>query len=176
MAYANGNFGTSADVIEHPAYSGLGDDGTIIPGNYTAGSDVTAYALSNSLLDEGCDILFVAAGDSGVGAINAVKGRPGNRIIGAETDQYLNGVNGIDNVVLTSVVKDYIGSVSLQLQKIAEDTFQGGGYTLHTADNATRYVSADDRQQLKPETLDALMDTYSLMQNNTIVPMSGSVD
>lgn len=176
VAYANGNLNTSAEIIDHPAYGGVDGSGTALGGNYTNGSDITAYALGRSLLDEGCDILFVAAGASGVGAVNAVKGTPGARIIGAETDQFLNGVNGMENVVLTSVIKDFAGCVIQRLQSVADGNFESGSYILRTADNATAYVSADDRQQLRLETLRALADAYPLMQNGTIVPMAGPAE
>lgn len=173
VAYANGNLGTSAEVIDHPGYGGTAEDGSALGGNYTGGSDVTAYALANSLMDEGCDILLVAAEASGVGAVNAVKSRPGTRIIGAETDQYLNGVNGTENVMLTSVTKEFANSVTRQLLAITDGTFQSGAVTLRAADGATGYISADGHQQLRPESLQALADAYPLIQNGTIVPMAG---
>lgn len=173
VAYSNGNLGTSAEIIDHPFYAGVGEDGSSLGGNYTGGNDGTAYALANSLIDEGCDILFVAAGHSGGAALSAIKERPGTRMIGAETDQYLNGDTGTENVVLTSVTKDLFASLRLQLDSIADGTFRGECRTLRCADNATGYVSADDRQQLKPETLSALAQAYSLMQEGTIVPLAG---
>lgn len=172
VAYSNGNLGTSAEVIDHPAYGGVDDNGNALGGNYTGGSDVTAYTLSNSLIDEGCDILFSAAGTSDVGVINAVKGRAGTQVIGSETDQYLNGVTGPESVVLTSVTKNFFASLMGQLENIVGGTFQGGNLTLRCTDNATGYVSANDRQQLKPETLSALAQAYSLMREGTIVRFS----
>lgn len=173
VAYANGNLGTCAEVIDHPAYGGTGTDGSSLGGNYTQGSQTTAYSLSTSLLDEGCDILFVAAGTSGTGAFNAIKNRPGTRIIGAEIDQYPNGINGSENVVLTSVTKNYTEAVLQQLSAIAAGTFRGGSVTLRSADNGIGYVTAEDGQQLKSETLTALSIAYPMMQDGTIVPMSG---
>lgn len=176
VAFTNGNYGTAAQVLNHPAYAGVADDGTVLEGNYTGGSDTAAYSLANSLIDEGCDILFVAAGASSEGAVNAVKGRPGTRIIGAETDQYLNGVNGSESVILTSVFKEYSSCLLRQLSAIADNAFHSGSYTLRAADSALGYASADDRQQLQPETLKALADAYSLMQEGTIVPMAGPAE
>lgn len=173
VAYSNGNLGTSAEIIDHPSYGGIGEDGTPLGGNYTGGNDDTAYALTNSLIDEGCDILFVAAGNSGDAALSAIKERPGVRMIGGETDQYLNGTVGSENVVLTSVTKDFFAALRWELDSIANGTFRGESRTLRCTDNATGYVSADDRQQLKPETLSALAQAYSLMQEGTIVPLAG---
>lgn len=176
VAFTNGNYGLNAQVVDHPAYSGVAEDGTALGGNYTGGSDTAAYHLANSLMDEGCDILFVAAGTSGDGALDAVKARPEARIIGAETDQYLKGETGSENVVLTSVFKDYSSCVGRQLSAIADDVFHSGSYTLHAADSALSYASADDRQQLQSETRKALADAYPLMQNGTIVPMAGPAE
>lgn len=172
VAYSNGNLGTSAEVIDHPAYSGIGADGASLGGNYTLGSDTTAHALATSLLDEGCDILFVAAGTSEIGAYNAVKERPGTRIIGAETDQFPNGIIGSENVVLTSITKGYANAVLQQLSSIAEGTFQSGSHTLRAADGDIGYVTAEEHQTLKPETLAALAQAFPMIQDGTIVPMS----
>lgn len=172
VAYSNGNLGTNAEVIDHPAYGGVGADGASLGGNYTLGSDAAAYALGGSLLDEGCDILFVAAGTSGIGAINAVKERPGAQIIGAETDQFPNGIIGSENVVLTSITKGYANAVLQQLSSIADGTFQGGSHTLRAADGDIGYVSDEEHQKLKPETLTALATAYPMIQDGTIVPMS----
>lgn len=173
VAYANGNLGTSADVIDHPSYAGVSPDGVSLGGNYTLGSEQTAYSLSSSLMDEGCDILFVAAGTSGAGAYNAVKNRLAARIIGAETDQFPNGVIGGENVVLTSMTKNYTEAVLQQLSAIAAGNFHSGSVTLHSSDNGIGYISADDSQQLKPETLTALAIAYPMIQDGTIVPMAG---
>ena len=77
---------------------------------------------------------------------------------------------------LTSVIKDFAGCVIQRLQSVADGNFESGSYILRTADNATAYVSADDRQQLRLETLRALADAYPLMQNGTIVPMAGPAE
>ena len=57
--------------------------------------------LSGLLYDQGADIVYVAAGKAGLGAIDQVKTRPGDYVIGVDADQ-----DGIaPGKVLTSMVK-----------------------------------------------------------------------
>jgi len=57
--------------------------------------------LSGLLYDQGADIIYVAAGKAGLGAIDQVKTRPGDYVIGVDADQ-----DGIaPGKVLTSMVK-----------------------------------------------------------------------
>jgi basic membrane protein A len=57
--------------------------------------------LSGVLYDEGADIIYVAAGKAGIGAIDQVKARPGAYVIGVDADQ--DGM--LPGKILTSMVK-----------------------------------------------------------------------
>ncbi len=176
VAYANGNFGTQAELVNHPAYSGKDPSGQEVEGNYIGSSyDLsTGYALAQSLIAESCDILFVAAGYSGTGVYTAAMDLGGAKVIGTETDQFSRGEFENGNVVLTSVTKAFSDQIARQLFSIADGSFQGGkSLTLRAADLATGYVSDSGRQQLSPQTLEALAAAYPMMQDGTIVPMSG---
>ncbi len=173
VAYTNGNYGTSAEIIEHPTYSKDETNGTIQGCNYTDGSSDVAYTLANSLIDEGCDVLFLAAGFSGNGALTAAKERDSAKVICSETDQFSLGIYGGANAVLTSITKDYANFLSQQLSSIINGSFRAGADTLCAADNAIGYVSEPNRQQLKPETIQALDAAYPMIQDGTIVPLSG---
>lgn len=175
VAYTNGNFGTTAELVDLPQYAGTDSDGTDVGSNYTGSlNDQDAgYAVANDLIDQGCDVLFVAADISGKGAFAAAKERGGVWIIGSETDQFTQGDSSNGNVVLTSVTKNMTLDVEAQLNAIAEDSFQSGSRLLTAADNALGYVSADDHQQMRAETLKILSDAYPMMKDGTIVPGSG---
>ena len=176
VAYANGNYGTTAEVIDHPSYAGVNADGIAQEGNYIGRTtDLnTGYALANSLIDEGCDILFItAAGPAREGAYAAVKDREGVRIIGAETDQTSRGETDGENVVLFSVTKDFAGYIEAQLSAIANGSFQGGTTSLRAVNDAIGYTSSPESQQLNEQTLQHLADIYPLMKDGTIVPLSG---
>jgi len=175
VAYTNGNFGTNAELVDLPDYAGTAADGTNLGGNYTGSlsDDGTGYALANALAAQNCDVLFVAAGASGKGAYAAAKEMEGVWIIGSELDHFNDGQDGERNVVLTSVTKSMALEVERRLNAAAGGTFQSGNEHLTAAQNATGYVTAEDHQQLKPETLKILSDSYPMMQDGTIVPGTG---
>lgn len=176
VAYTNGNFGTAAEIINHPAYPGRDASGLEVEGNYIGSSYdlATGYTLSQSLMDEGCDVLFVAAGYAGNGVYSSVMDMGKAKIIGSETDQFSRGQGDSGNVILSSVTKAFSEQVSRQLFAIADGSFQGGqNMTLRAADLATGYISEPERQQLSSRTLELLAEAYPMMQNGTIVPMAG---
>jgi basic membrane protein A len=57
--------------------------------------------LSGVLYDEGADIIYVAAGKAGIGAIDQVRGRAGDYVIGVDSDQ--DGM--LPGKILTSMIK-----------------------------------------------------------------------
>ena len=65
--YAVKNLGATAEMVELASYAGTDVTGTLVGGNYTGnfGDLEAGKALGNALIKEGCDIIFVAAGDSG---------------------------------------------------------------------------------------------------------------
>ncbi|MDR0350475.1 MAG: BMP family ABC transporter substrate-binding protein, partial [Coriobacteriales bacterium] len=67
--YANKYLGTSAEVIELPSYAGTDVTGANIGGNYVGdfSDEAGGKVVGESLLAEGVDIIFVAAGASGNG-------------------------------------------------------------------------------------------------------------
>ena len=73
--YANKNLGTSAEVVEIASYAGTDVTGANVGGNYvgTFADEATGKVVGNALINEGCDILFVAAGGSGNGVFTAAK-------------------------------------------------------------------------------------------------------
>ena len=70
--------------------------------------------LSGVLFDQGADVVFVAAGKAGIGAIDQVRGRPGDYIIGVDSDQDALA----PGKVLTSMVK----RVDVGVFRLAQET------------------------------------------------------
>lgn len=176
VAYTNGNFGTTAEVIDLPGYAGVTADGVALGGNFV-GSDTdqsAAYAMAESLIAEGCDVLFVAAGTAGIGAYSAAGERDDVWIIGSESDQFAYGETaGSRNFVLTSVTKNLASETEASLNSVVSGTFLSVSQRLTAAENALGYVTADDHQQLGEKTLKLLSDAYPMMQDGTIVPGAG---
>lgn len=177
--YANKHYGTSAEIVELASYAGVDVvTNKDIGGNYSGNfNDIAAgKVIGEALIREGCDIIFPAAGASGNGVITAIKEATGVKFIGCDVDQYDDGINGSENVALTSVLKNMAINVERQLNAIVDGTFKGGNYVLAADTDSTGYVSADGRQQLSENTLNALAELYPLVKDGTIVPASTAND
>ncbi len=173
--YANKHYGTSADIIELPAYAGTDTAGANVGGNYVGAfaDQARGKVVGEALLAEGVDIMLVAAGDSGNGVFAAVKeSAEGNYVIGCDVDQFDDGATGSRNIVLTSALKNMTPIVKDQLQKIYDGTFKGENALLGAAEGGTGYVSEDGRHQLSEDALAKLAEVYELVKNGTIEPAS----
>ena len=170
--YAVKNLGATAEIVELASYAGTDVTGANVGGNYTGnfGDMAAGKTIGQALIQEGCDIIFVAAGDSGNGVFTAAMESKGVKVIGCDVDQYDDGVNGSENIILTSVLKNMAFNVERQLNAIADGSFKGGNFVLTAESDSTGYVSADGRQQLSESTLKALSDVYPLVKDGTIVP------
>jgi basic membrane protein A len=170
--YANKNLETNAEIISLPTYAGTDVTGINVGGNYVGdfSDEVGGKELGERLLEQGVDIIFVAAGASGNGVFTAVKENGNAYVIGCDVDQFDEGVNGDSNIVLTSALKVMAPNVTKQLDAIQNETFVGGNYTLTAATDSTGFVSTPGRHQLPDNVLEALNETYEQVKSGTIVP------
>lgn len=176
--YANAKFDTGVEVVELPSYAGTDVMGNNVGGNYvgTFADEATGKVVGKALIDEGCDIIFVAAGGSGNGVFTAAKEAQNVKVIGCDVDQYDDGVNGSDNIILTSVLKVMGKNVEKQLNALAEGTFKGGNELLMANTDSTGFVKEEGRQQLSEDTIAKLDEAYELVKDGTIVPPSNFSD
>lgn len=173
--YANAKLGTSAECVELASYAGTDVTGANVAGNYIGSfaDQDTGKVVGEALIKEGCDVIFVAAGDSGNGVFTAAKETENVMIIGCDADQYSFGDNGSRNIILTSVLKCMDISNKNALESIVDGTFQGGvNAVLTAAVDGTGYVSAEGRQQLSADTLSALDAAFEDVKSGAIVPAS----
>ena len=170
--YANAKLDTNAEIVELPSYAGTDVTNANVGGNYVGSfaDEATGKVIGNALIDEGCDIIFVAAGASGNGVFTAAKEATDVKVIGCDVDQYDDGANGDSNVILTSVLKVMSMNVEKQLNAIKDGTFKGGNVLLQADTDSTGFVSDADRCQLSDDTISALNDEYELVKDGTIVP------
>lgn len=170
--YANKYFGTTAEIVELPSYAGEDVTGANVGGNYIGAfaDQATGKVVGETLIAQGVDIMFVAAGDSGNGVFAAAKEADGVYVIGCDVDQYDDGVNGSENIVLTSGLKVMNINVTRQLEAIAEGTFEGKNDILGADTDSTGYVSAEGRQQLSDDTLAKLAEVQEKLKAGEIVP------
>lgn len=174
VRYTNKHLGTNVEVVEIPSYAGTDVTGKNVGGNYVGHfADVeTGKVIGNTLIEQGCDIIFVAAGDSGNGVFTAVKEANDVYVIGCDADQYDDGQVGDRNIILTSAIKNMRDNVALQLQKIKDGTFEGKNELLGADTDSTGYIKKEGRHQLGDETLKKLEEVYTLVKDGTIVPPS----
>lgn len=169
--YANQHYDTAVTIVELPSYAGTDVTGAAVGGNYVGSfaDEATGKVVGKALIDEGCDIIFVAAGGSGNGVFTAAK-EANIKVIGCDVDQYDDGANGADNIILTSGLKVMSMNVEKQLNAVASGTFRGENVLLGADTDSTGYVKKDKRHQLSADTIAKLDDAYALVKAGEIVP------
>ena len=171
--YSNKHYGTAAEIVELASYAGTDVTGANVGGNYVGSfaDPANGKVVGEALIKEGCDVIFVAAGASGNGVFTAVKESAAKDfVIGCDTDQYNDGANGDENVILTSSLKVMGKNNKRVLGTIYDGTFKGGNYTLGADTDSIGYVSADGRCQLTAEAVEKIDKAYELIKNGTVVP------
>ncbi|MDO4267203.1 MAG: BMP family ABC transporter substrate-binding protein [Eubacteriales bacterium] len=176
--YANAKYDTGVEVVEIASYAGTDVTNANVGGNYVGSfaDEATGKVVGKALIDEGCDIIFVAAGGSGNGVFTAAKEADGVKVIGCDVDQYDDGANGSGNIILTSVLKVMGMNVEKQLNAIKDGTFQGANALLGADTDSTGYVKTEGRNQLSADTITKLDEAYTLVKDGTIVPAANFND
>ena len=174
--YANAKYGTSAEIVELPSYAGTDLAGNNVGGNYVGdfADEATGKVVGEALINEGCDVLFVAAGASGNGVFTAAKEAQDVYVIGCDVDQYDDGVKGDSNIILTSGLKVMHSNVTSQLEAIYDGVFVGENALLGADTDSTGYVSEEGRQQLSADALEKMAECYELLKAGEIDPASST--
>lgn len=170
--YANKNYGTTAEIVELPSYAGMDVTGADVGGNYIGNfnDEATGKVVGQALIDEGVDIMLVAAGGSGNGVFTAAKEAEGVLCVGCDVDQYDDGANGNSNIVLTSALKVMDMNVEKQLNKVKDGTFAGENALLGADSDSTGYVSAEGRNQLSEDTIAKIDEALAKVKSGEVVP------
>ena len=126
--------------------------------------------------DAQADAIFACAGGSGNGVFTAVKeastaDKP-VYVIGCDTDQYNDGVNGDSNIILTSALKIMDKNVEKQLNNVKNGTFKGENALLGADTDSTGFVSDPAHCQLSDEAIEKINEAYGLIKDGTVVPAS----
>ena len=173
--YVNKMYGKNVEVVELSGYAGTDVKGENVGGNY-AGSfadEATGKVIGNALIKKGVDRIFVAAGGTGNGVFTAVKEAKGDvKVIGVDVDQFDDGVNGSENIVLTSAVKFMGMNIEKALNSVEDGSFTGGNVVLHADTDSTGFIKEEGRHQLSEDTLAKMDEAYELVKTGTIVPAS----
>lgn len=170
--YSNKHYGTDAELIEIASYAGQDVAGNDIGGNYVGGfgDEAGGKVVGQALIDQGVDVMLVAAGASGNGVFTAAKENPNIFVIGCDTDQYDDGANGDSNIILTSTLKVMDINVDRVLNEIYDGNFKGADDVLGADTQSTGIELEDGRHQLSPETIEKLQEVKGLVESGEIVP------
>jgi basic membrane protein A len=110
--------------------------------------------LALSQIEKGADVIFTAAGNSGLGAFDAVeqygkdeKGEARKYVIGVDSNQ--NGVK--PGFVLTSMVKRVDNAVYQVVKEVLEGNFQGGIHSFGLDKDGVGYAMDQNNESLIPE-------------------------
>ena len=172
--YVNEVYGKAVECIELPSYAGTDVTGANVGGNYVGdfSDEATGKVIGTTLINEGCDILFVAAGGSGNGVFTAAKEAGNVKVIGCDVDQFNDGVNGDSNIVLTSALKVMDANVERMLEAVKAGTFAGGNELRGADSDSTGYVKEEGRHMLSEDTLVKMEEAYNLVKSGEVVPAS----
>lgn len=99
-------------------------------------------ALSAKMYDSGADVIYHAAGQSGLGLFKAAVERDGIAI-GVDSDQYLTASAEEQPHILTSMLKRVDVAIYNVIKAAGEGTFEPGGMVLTMADDGVAYGSGD---------------------------------
>lgn len=173
--YVNEKYHTEVEIVELNHYAGTDTRGIDVGGNYIGSFDDIdkGKTVGKELLAKGCDIIFVAAGESGKGVFVAVKEDKRAKelmVIGCDVDQYDDGSNGNYNIVLTSALKIMHTNVEKQLETIIQGRFEGENALLGVYTDSTGYVNEKGRNQLLETTIAKLDEAYNLIKRGKIIP------
>src|SRR5204862_4410748 len=110
--------------------------------------------LALAQIEKGADVIFTAAGNSGLGAFDAVEqygknaqGEANKFVIGVDSNQ--NGVK--PGFVLTSMVKRVDNAVYDVVKEVLEGKFQGGFHSFGLDKDGVAYAMDDNNKALIPE-------------------------
>ena len=128
--------------------------------------------LALSQISQGADVIFTAAGNSGLGAFDAVeqygkndRGEANKFVIGVDSNQ--NGVK--PGFVLTSMVKRVDNAVYDVVKEVLEGRFQGGFHVFGLDKDGVAYAMDEHNQNLiSPEVLKGVEEAKAKIISNEI--------
>ena len=125
--------------------------------------------LSGVLFDQGADVVFVAAGKAGIGAIDQVKSRAGDYVIGVDSDQDALA----PGKVLTSMIKRVDVGVFRVAQQTVAQKLPTGHLVLDLKENGVGLTSfAYTKSEMTPDRVARIKGIRDAIIAGTIKPPS----
>lgn len=170
--YAAKHLGAKAEVVELASNPGTDVTGANVGGNYVGNfaDEPGGKSLGQALIDQGVDVMLVAAGGSGNGVFTAAKEAKNVFVIGCDVNQFKDGVFDGGNIIITSALKNMAINVERALEKVLDGSFKGENVVMRADTDSTGYVSEEGSHQLSPNTLKVLAEVYNKVKAGEIVP------
>ena len=118
-------------------------------------------ALSQKMYDAGADIIYHAAGASGIGLFNAAV--DANKLaIGVDSDQSLTAEPAAQKLILTSMLKRVDTAVYDVISQVSEDNFQPGTQVFGLAEEGVDYAvnEFNDNDDLLSDDIQSQLDDF----------------
>jgi basic membrane protein A len=116
-------------------------------------------ALSAKMYDQGADVVYHAAGQSGLGLFQAaVEAGPEAIAIGVDSDQYLTASSEEKDHIMTSMLKRVDTATFEAIEQVSEGTFQSGFQVFGLAEEGVDY--ADSNPSLLTEDIQAQLEEF----------------
>jgi basic membrane protein A len=126
---------------------------------------VKGKSLAQALIRQGTDVIFRAAGNTGVGVVEAVKNTDGVYLIAEDLDQDAT----LPGKILTSTLKRMDVAVYGAIQDIVQDKFKAGHYWLGAPDNGMDITEMEYSKNLfKPQDLDRIRKARELLKKGQL--------
>lgn len=121
----------------------------------------------NSMMDQGCDVVFGAGGSTGNGGLLAAKER-GNMAIGVDVDQYLTYPE-VKDALVTSAAKSVDVAVYEYLKSVNGKTNKAGIFTANIKNNGIGLAPYHDFDSKVPDAVKAkVKEATEGLKNGTI--------
>jgi basic membrane protein A len=133
---------------------------------------VKGKSLAQAAIDQGADVIFRAAGNTGVGVLEAVKGTANVMLIAEDLDQDAE----LPGRVLTSTLKRMDVAVYDALQSIVENRFQRGHHWLGAVEGAMDITDMKHSRHLfDPASLARIQKSRELLKQGALkIPKKAS--
>jgi basic membrane protein A len=116
-------------------------------------------ALSAKMYDQGADVVYHAAGQSGLGLFQAaVEAGPEAIAIGVDSDQYLTASSEEKDHIMTSMLKRVDTATFEAIEQVSEGSFQSGFQVFGLAEEGVDY--ADSNPTLLTEDIQSQLEEF----------------
>jgi basic membrane protein A and related proteins len=134
------------------------------------GAPAKGKAAAQTMLSDGDDVIYAAAGGSGAGAFEAVASTSGAWVIGVDSDQYLSAPAAVRPRILTSMLKRVDNGVFQEIQAYVKGDRVGGTKRYDLKVDGVGYATSNAK--IKPYVAAIEKERFRILSGAVKVPSS----